>query len=155
MNITVITTGESDTFLAQYVDWLVLTAPDKAAHIAKASVYAQTQWTCVDDVVWEDDPDTVDVEIVDIPDEIKEAVAYYAYADYHGNLYGDPSSTEEKHGGLRSNMEKVGDLATEVQYFQGGTQTETGNRSVTGYANALMGVYCELCGLGSTSLVRV
>lgn len=154
MNTTVITPAESDVYLAAYQDWLDLDDATKEAHIAKGSVYAQTQWTCAD-VVWEDDPDTAEVEVIDIPDSVKEAVAYYAYIDFHGILYGDPTTIPDQHGNLRGLMDKVGDLATEVQYFQGGSLSGSGTQSHTGYPDALMGVHCTLAGVGSEGLVRV
>ena len=154
MNTTVITPEESDVFLAAYEDWLALDPTVQEAHIAKGSVYAQTQWTCAD-VVWEDDPDTEEVEEVDIPALVKEAVAYYAYIDFHGNLYGDPAAVADKHGNLRATMDKVGDLQTEVEYFQGGSFSGSGTQSHTGYADALMGEYCVSSGTGTGDLVRV
>lgn len=147
MNTTAITVEESNTYLSMYTTWLNLNEQAKKAFIARGSVYAQTQWTCVDDVVWEGTPA--------IPDEIKEAVAYYAYADYNGKLYGDPANPEERRGGLRATVAKVGDLMDEVQYFQGGSQTGVGNMSSTGYADSLMRVHCEKSSAGSISLVRV
>lgn len=149
MNTTVITVAEADVFLGQQAAWLGLDNAAKKAFIARGCVYAQTQWTCVDEVVWEGAE-------MDIPDELKEAVAYYAYADSGGNLYGDPASPEARHGGLRSVSSKLGELADETQYFQGGAQTGVGNMSATGYADALMKVYCELAATsGSVPLVRV
>ena len=147
MNTTAITISDANGYLALYSDWLALSDSAKLRHIAKASAYAQTQWTCVAAVVWEGTPA--------IPDEIKEAIAYYAYADFYGKLFGSPSVDEERHGGLRSTMSKVGELIDEIQYFQGGAQTATGNKSSIGYPDALMRLYCEITGVGSISLIRV
>jgi len=148
VNTTVITVDEADDYLAQKAAWLELSDAVKTSHIVKGSVYAQTQWTCVDDVVWEGTPD--------IPDELKEAVAYYAYADSQGVLYGDPSSPVDRHGGLREVTSRVGELSDSVAYFQGGTQSGSGNMSVTGYADALMRTNCSLVSSSSSvGLVRV
>ena len=142
MNFETITIEEADTFLEQFSDWIDLDDDVKTVHIRKASVYAQTQWVC-SDVVWEDDPDTDDTETVDIPDEVKEAVAYYAYANFSGNLFGDPSVTEEPtRGHLKSTRDKVGSLSTEKSYYQSGAYSSAGTKSTLGYPDSLMRVYC-------------
>jgi len=78
LNMTVITPSEADVFLADKADWLALTDSVKEGHIAKASVYLQTAWTCTD-IDWDDDNTISSV--------VKEACSYYAYANFVGNLY--------------------------------------------------------------------
>jgi hypothetical protein len=155
MNLVVITPTESDTYLSRFDDWLALDTAAKEAYIARASAYAQAQWTCVDSVVWEDAPDTTEVEAIAIPSVIKEAVAHYAYIDFHENLFGDPTTVEAPHGNLKGVTSKIGALTEQIEYFQGGAQSSIGTMSHTGYPDMLMSVYCELSDAGSRTLVRV
>ena len=152
MNTAVITVAESNTTLAQFSNWLVLPDSSKTFHITRASVYAQTYYTCTD-IVWEDDPDTVEVEVVDIPNEVKEAVAYFAYADFNGNLYGDPATANEYKGKLRSKKEQLGDMLEETSWYRGGVSTPNGVAKSLGYPHTLMSLYCTLG--ADTSLLRV
>ena len=152
MNTAVINVSESNTTLAQFSDWLALPDSSKKFHITRASVYAQTYYSCTD-IVWEDDPDTVEVEAVNIPDEVKEAVAYFAYADFKGNLYGDPATADEYYGKLRSKKEQLGDLLEETSWYRGGATSPNGVAKSLGYPHTLMSIYCTLA--SSTALLRV
>jgi hypothetical protein len=155
MNTAVITPAESDSFLSDKTSWLALSEAEKEGHIAKASVYAQTQWTCSEEVVWEDDSATEEVEEEAIPDLIKEAVAWYAYASSKNNLFGDPANDDPAKGNLRLERKKLGELEKSVEYYQGGAQKGIGTARHTGYPDALMQVYCEMSFMGgSISLVR-
>ncbi len=141
MNRVVVTPAEADTYLAMYPDWLDLDTPVKESHISKASVYAQTVWTC-EDVDW-DTPE----------DPLKEAVSYYAYSDSQGNLYGDPATHEELRGKLRSIKNKVGSLSEEQSWYRGGTTAPAKLQQALAYPDQLMGLYCERVNV-VTTLVR-
>jgi len=145
MNTAIITADESDTILAQYTSWTALLDPKKEFFIARASIYAQTKWSCVD-IVFEGDDEN-------IPDEIKEAVAYYAYADYSGNLFGDVAISTIKAGKLKSKREKLGELEEEISYFLSGNQLTSSAKSL-GYPDTLMKVYCTKESINS-ELIRV
>ena len=153
MNTSVINTSEADSYLVLYEDWLDLDDEKKVEYIRRASIYIQTQWTCAD-VVWEDDPDTVEVESVDIPDEVKEAAAYYAYADFKSVLYGSPTDDEVFVGNLRSQKDKVGSLSAETTYFRGGSKSPSGTHKRLGYPDSLMNLHC-LRNSSNILLVRV
>lgn len=144
MEYALITPAEADATLDQHDDWLALTDSAKEAHIAKASVYVQTQWVCTD-VDWTGT----------IPDIIKTAVAFYALSDMGGNLYGDPSETIEYHGSLKSKSEKLGPLEEEVSYFRGGGQHPSGVGRSNGYPDALMASLCTASSVFSNQLTRV
>jgi hypothetical protein len=153
MNTTVISAADSDTFLAQFTSWTALDDEVKEFYIARACVYAQTKYTCAD-VVWEDDPDTDDVEVVSIPDEVKEAIAYFAYADSQSNLFGNPAVVDETKGKLRSHKEQLGDLLEEKSWYRGGETSPSGVARSLGYPHTLMSVHCTL-NSSSVTLVRV
>lgn len=155
MNYAIITPEQSDVYLARFADWIALDDPTKVEHISRASVYVQTQWSCVDTVVFEDDPDTDEVEEVAIPDEIMKATAEYAYVDFQGNLYGDPATDEDPHGNLRSQSDQVGDLKTEISWYKGGAQSSYGTDANTGFPDSLMSTYCKSTTYGTTEVIRV
>jgi hypothetical protein len=134
MNTAVITDSEADVLLASFTDWSTLTEAQKLSFIRRASIFAQVAWTC-SSVVWEGDDE-------DIPDEVKEAVAYYAYADFKSNLFGDITSTGSSHGNLQMSRDKLGDLETERTYFKGGQDLASGFKSILGYPDSLMKIYC-------------
>jgi len=144
MNKAIITPAESDAYLAVYADWLALDNTIKEQHIEKASVYVQTQWTCID-VDWDDTPT--------IPDNIKEATAYYAYADFKGTLYGDPGDTTEP-GQLRSKLVTAGSVTVAKGYYKGSNNIY-GSAAPFGYPDSLMELSCtSASGSGVTTLIR-
>lgn len=128
MRFDIITPLESDTYLAEYSDWLGLTDAVKESHIGRASVYVQTGWTCAD-IDWDDD------ETIEEP--VKMAVAFYAYASLHNNLFGDITEGGTT-GRIRSEYEKVGSLSSGREYFMGMPLRET----ALGYPDSLMSPYC-------------
>lgn len=140
MNTAIISIAEADAYLSAYTLWTALTDPEKTHHLTQACVYVQTQWVC-EDVVYEDDPDTTEVEVVSIPDEVKEAVAYYAYANSQGTLYGDPAVLDVKRGNLRSERKTLDKMTKEVSYFRGGSLYPFGTTSALGYPDSLMSVH--------------
>jgi len=142
MNKAIITPTEADVILVQFADWIALSNALKTSHIAKASVYVQTQWTCVD----------VDWAIsADIADDIKEAVAYYAMADMANTLFGDVTSADDR-GKIKRERSKVGSLEEEFEY-SGATPTYSTRRSF-GYPDVLMESLCTRK-LGEVTLIRV
>ena len=132
MNKAIITPAESDVYLAAYLDWIALDDTTKTLHIEKASVYVQTQWVCVD-VDWDDD--------LTIPDNVKEATAYYAYADFQGTLYGDPGDPTQP-GQLSGKLVTAGSVTVSKSYFKG-SNSIYGSASPFGYPDTLMAVSCE------------
>lgn len=143
MNRAVITPAEADVILAQFADWIALSNSVKTGHISKASVYAQTQWTCVD-VDWTDS--------LLIPADIKEAVAYYAIADMHANLFGDVSAADTDRGKITKERSKVGSLEEEFEYS--GSVPLYATRRSLGYPDVLMGTLCTKIS-GEITLTRV
>jgi len=143
MNKSVITLAEADVILAQFTDWVALSNALKLSHITKASVYAQTQWTCVD-VDWTDS--------LLVPADIKEAVAYYAAADMSGNLFGDVSSADTDKGKIKRERSKVGSLEEEFEYS--GSVPLYATRRSLGYPDVLMGTLCTKTS-GEVTLTRV
>ncbi len=145
MNLALITPAQADIYLADKEDWLDLDEDIKILHIEHSSVYVQTVWECID-VDW-DDPLT-------IPDEVSKAVALYAYADLHNNLWGDVTSPDAVHGALKSQEDKVDVLLTKTEWYLGGSVTPSKfNRSLA-YPDALMGTACTKLS-SSEYLVRV
>lgn len=131
MSITpIITIAEADVFLAAYADWLALTDAEKTAHIYNASLYIQTNWTCVD-VDW-----TVPA---DVPTEIKHACAIYTYADSIGNLYGDITIADTRR--VSREMVKAGAVTLDTTYTSSGNEAN-GFKGSYGLADQLMGLYC-------------
>lgn len=145
MNTAVITVDEANGFLSQFPTWLALDDAAKTHHISRASVYAQTHYTC-DDIVWEDPGK-------DIPAEANEAVAYFAYADSQGNLYGDPATVDEYTGKVRSKKEQLGDMLEETSWYRGGVSSPSGAARSLGYPHTLMSVHCTLA--ANDALMRV
>ena len=143
MNRAVITLAEADVILAQFADWIALSNALKLSHITKASVYAQTQWTCVD-VDWTDS--------LLVPADIKEAVAYYAAADMSGNLFGDVSTLDSDKGKIKKERSKVGSLEEEFEY-SGSVPLYSTRRSL-GYPDVLMETLCTKKS-GEITLTRV
>jgi len=144
LNKAIITPAEADAILVTETDWLALTDPVKEGHIAKASVYMQTRFTC-SEIDWSDD--------TTFTDEIKEACAYFALADSNGNLYTDPTDTPSGKGNIIEESDKVGSLASTVKYSDQGAHT---SYDLLQYPNALMGVDCtSSSGAGSKKAIRV
>jgi hypothetical protein len=143
MNRAVITPAEADVILAQFADWIALSDALKLSHITKASVYAQTQRTCVD-VDWTDS--------LLVPADIKEAVAYYAAADMHGNLFGDVSTLDSDKGKIKKERSKVGSLEEEFEY-SGSVPLYSTRRSL-GYPDVLIETLCTKKS-GEITLTRV
>jgi|LGVE01.1.fsa_nt_gb hypothetical protein len=144
LNKAIITVVEADTTLALEAAWLLLTDTVKESHIAKASVYIQTVWECTD-IDWSDDST--------IPEEVKEACAYFALADSNGNLYADPKDEVTGKGLISEETDKVGSLASTVKYCC--DKGVVDNYDLLQYPNALMGVWCNASsGTGSVKLQR-
>lgn len=131
MNKAVITPAEADSFLSIYTSWSNLSQEQKLNAIAKASVYAQTTWICAN-VDWDAVTDA----------NIKEAVAYYAYAASAGALYGDVTVRDEPHGKLRSDEYKVGVLTTKKAWYRGGATQPQGKDKSLAYPDTLMKTVC-------------
>lgn len=139
----IITPTEADATLALEAAWLLLTDQVKEDHIAKASVYMQTVWTC-EDVDYTDD--------TTFTDDFKEACAYYSLADSNGNLYDSPADTLSGLGDIIETSDKVGSLSTTVKYDDNGQATKA---DLLSYPNALMGAECvSVSGSGSKKAVR-
>lgn len=137
MNRVIITPGEADAFLSAFPVWLNLDSSTKEFHISRASVYVQNNWVCVETVVFDGDD-------MDIPDLIKEAVAYYAFADYSGTLYGSVDQADSPRGsfrGIRQRLEGVVDQ--EYTWYRGGKGSPSGVNVSSGYPDDLMRVYCS------------
>ena len=142
MNTAVITPAEADVYLAQYPNWLNLTNDQKLYFISRASAYVQMEWSCTN-VDWDDDST--------ISPTIKEAVAYYAYADSANNLYGDVTEATEIKGPLRVEEYKLDTLAIKNQWYKG---SQNSTLSSLGYPNSLMETECQLAS-STTELIRV
>jgi len=139
MNYAIITPTEADTTLAIYSNWVSLENDTKLAYIRKASVYIQTKWTCAE----------VDYEGT-IPDEIKEACAYYAYANFSNNLFNDVNAKDVAKGTLKSER-KVADVVEKEQSWYPGTANS--KPSPLSYPNTLMAIHCTVT--TSNDLIRV
>jgi len=145
LNKAIITPAEADVILATETDWLALTDPVKEAHIAKASVYMQTRFTC-SEIDWSDD--------TTFTTEIQEACAYFALASSNGNLYPDPKATPDEKGNVIEETDKVGSLQSTVKYSE--TMNVTTSYDLLNYPNSLMGVDCfASSGGGSKKAIRV
>jgi len=121
-----ITKTESNTYLTEFFGWSSLPDATKDLHIKKASLFVQTNWIC-SEVDWSDS--------TTIPDDVKEATAYYAYASYSSNLFG--SVTSEDGGTIKKKSNKVGSLADSVEYRG---SSPGGAKNSTGYPDSLMKV---------------
>jgi hypothetical protein len=104
MNI-LITIPEADGFLLEYPEWDSLDSDIKDIHIRKASAYVCTNWDC----------DDLDFSVTaDIPSDIKEATAQYAYASYAGNLF--MGTDGERAYRIRSESGKSGPSSSSYEY---------------------------------------
>jgi hypothetical protein len=128
MNKAIITPAEADVFLALEEDWLVLDNATKVAHIERASVYVQTQWVCAFD--WDDTPN--------IPEVVKEAVAWYAYSEFKGVLYG---SSDASTFDVVEKSVKAGSVTVSKKFNAAGGKY--GPASQLGYPDALMKSECS------------
>lgn len=144
MNREIISTQESDAILSVYPDWTSLESPEKLRYISMASVYVQTQWTCVD-VDWSVSDD--------IPVDIKEAVAFYAMAAMAGTLFGDVTSNDGNKGKIKKERNKSGREEEEYEYF--GSSPMYNTTKTFGYPDSLMETLCERKNSKPTSLIRV
>ena len=145
MRKDIITPVEADVFLAQYLSWTALTNDQKLYYIGRASVYVQLAWTCAD-VDWADD--------TTITDNMREAIAYYAFADSAGNLYGDVAVADEFKGSIKHEKYKLDTLALENAWYARNAAKPSGSHSSLGYPNSLMEVACTF-NSSVTELVRV
>ena len=92
----------ADLYNADSAGWLALTTAAKDVHIFNASVYIQSNWTCVD-IDWDDNTTWTD--------DLKRACAWYADADRAGVLFPDALSTETKRGRLVQETKKMGPMS--------------------------------------------
>lgn len=122
--ITIITKDESNLFLSNYPDWLVLYDGVKDEHIKKASAYTQSRWSMVD-VGWD--------EVV-IGEGVKEAASHYAYASFSGNLFGNVGTADAK--SIRRKYKKMGPMVDDVEYFSSSGSTDF--TTAFGYPDTLM-----------------
>jgi hypothetical protein len=129
-----ITVAEADATLAQRPDWLALTDDEKSEHITKASVYVQTSWRC-DEVEW-----------TDLPSDIKDAVAWYAYADMQGALYPDSEAQVKKQ------KDELGSLKSDTEWYQRTMMLPTSEHLK--FPDAIMSAYCFSNIIGGVDLVR-
>ena len=151
MSITpIITALESDVFLALYSTWLDLSDAVKDAHIYNASLYIQTQYDCLkvdgEDIDWTDTST--------IPDEIKNACALYAMADFAENLFGDVATADTRK--TTSELVKAGAVTVEEEFASSGTN-ESGLSSSFVKPDLLMSFYCTKSSGsigGSSTLLR-
>ncbi len=143
----IITIAEADAFLAAYPDWLTLTDDQKTAHIYNGSLYIQTTWTCVDV-----DGDAIDwTDTANIPEEIKNACALYAYADSLGNLYGSVATADTRK--TTKEMVKAGSVTIDEEFAAGGSSA-VGVKGSFGLPDTLMGLYCKGSGTCGAALIR-
>lgn len=143
LNQAVITPTEADVFLALEAAWLLLTDTVKEDHISKASIYMQTAWTC-SDIDWSDD--------TTIPDDVKQACAYYALADSNGNLYPEATATPTDKGNILEETKKAGSLQKTVKYSDSHLN-DSGD--LLQFPNSLMSPYCYGAGgSGSRTAIR-
>ena len=131
----IITPAEADIILAAYPDWTVLTDEVKEAHIYNASLYIQTQYDCI-----KVDGEPIDwTDTATIPDEIKDACAYYAYADASGNLFGDVATPDTRK--TTREMVKAGSVTVDESFASTGT-VQGGVSSSLAKPDLLMSLYC-------------
>ncbi len=126
----IITAAEADVFLAAYPDWLALDSAVKDAHLYNASLYIQTQYTCLD-VDWTDP--------LTIPEEVKNACALYALADSVGNLYGNVETPDTRR--TTRELVKAGSVTVEEEFAAGGSN-ETGTTASFSKPDTLMSLHC-------------
>ncbi len=142
----VITALESQTILAAEADWLLLADAVQLVHIGYGSVYAQTGWTCVD-------ADTgLAINWTDAPVDVKEAVAYFALANYRGNLYptvNTQTTITEKN--VIEVTKKLDGLQKTIKYSSPGVDYP----DALLYPRTLMATVCySSAGSGSVKLIR-
>jgi hypothetical protein len=143
LNKAVITPAESDVFLAHKADWLILDDTVKLIHLARSSVYLQTNWTCAE-IDWDDE--------LTISDVVKESCAYYAYADFVGNLFSSLSADGTAIGRLTQKTENLGDLESTYKYSDTSSSTSS---DPLDYPDTLMATECTSVSSGSQTLTRV
>jgi hypothetical protein len=129
-----ITIAEADATLSQRPDWLALTDEEKSEHIARASVYVQTSWRCED------------IEWTDLPQDIKDAVAWYAYADTQDALYADSEAQVKKQ------KDELGSLKSDTEWYQR-TMISSSSEHLK-FPDAIMSAYCFSNVIGGVDLVR-
>lgn len=144
MKTDLITPAESTLLLSVYADWADLTDDEKKLYIKHSSYYVQSTWNCVD-IDWYDDST--------IPEEVKEAIAYYAYADFKGKLFGLVTTEKDTEGKIKSIFEKVGEIAEKTEYYS--TLKSKGTLAPFGYPDMIMSAYCYRVTGGSQPLTRV
>lgn len=139
-----ITPAQADATLASESDWKDLATPEKTNHIAFASTYVQLNWYCTG-IDWSDE--------TTIPDEVKEAVAYYALANSRGTLFEDTNPQTERSGDVQEKTSQLGGLKSTVKYFE---SSESEEGYPLQYPDALMDFYCNKVsgGAGSVKAVR-
>lgn len=143
INKALITIAEADTTLALDQAWLDLDDDVKTQNIGLASTYVQLSWSCTG-IDW-DDTDN-------LPDEIKEATAYYAQISSQGMLYQDSASGPSE-GMLIEETNKLGSLESTKKWSQ--DKVDGVDFDPTQYPDALMGYYCTgVSGGGSVKAVR-
>ena len=132
MRKDVITIAEADVVLFAQADWLSLSDAVKIASIGRASVYVQTKWSCAD-IDWEDD--------TTIFADVKEAIAYFAYADSKGVLYGNAGQLDSDI--LSSKSVKAASVTVTKVYATSRTlNTPSSSMRQLGYPTDLMSMYC-------------
>jgi len=136
-----ITPAESETFLSHYDDWLSLDEPTQERHISAGSVYVQLKWTC-EDIDWSDTSG--------LPVDIKEAIAYYSYANFKGLLYGDPSQSSLNEEFMVSG--RIDKLTRTVEFRS--PKDFSSSQHPLAYPNSLMSAYCTSNIIGGVRLVR-
>lgn len=143
LNKEVITPAEADSYLSDKDDWLDLVDSVKENRIARASVYLQTNWTC-ENIDWSDSST--------IPEIVKESCAYYAYADFRGNLFSELSSDGTPLGRITELTKDLDGLLTTTKYSD---KTGSVSPNPLSYPDALMGTECKEVFSGSVELIRV
>lgn len=144
----VITAVESQTILAAEADWLLLTDAVQDIHIGYGSVYAQIGWTCVDE-----DTGLV-IDWADAPTDVKEAVAYFALANFRGQLYPSVNTqTAISEDNIVEITKKLGSMQKTIKYASPGA----GYPDPLDYPQDLMSTVCSRSSRatgGSVKLVR-
>ena len=135
----VITAAESQVTLAAEADWMALDEALQATHIGYGSIYVQTKWTCIDE-------DTcLEIDWTDAPDDIKEAVAYFALANLRLVLYpavNTQTAVSEKN--ITEITKKLGTMQKTIKYDAPGVDYPNGLM----YPETLMDSLCSKSGVG-------
>lgn len=142
----VITAAESQTILALESDWIALDDSVQEIHIGYGSVYAQTGWSCIDSTTG------LEMDWTDAPDDVKEAVAYFALANFRGVLYPNVNTqaalTEQN---IIEVTKKLGTMQKTVKYSPPGADYP----DPLSYPRILMDSLCtKATGTGSRKAVR-